>query len=87
MGLFHAAVRAGVAVVPVALHGTGAAMAKGAPDIGRREVRRVHVRVGRPLAPRPDGSRAQQASDLCERTRASVVDMHRDLASTEGPPS
>lgn len=87
MGLFHAAVRAGVPVVPVALHGTGTAMAKGAPDIGRRETRRVHVRIGRPLAPRPHGSRPQRAEDLRARTQAAVVDMHAALASPESPAS
>jgi 1-acyl-sn-glycerol-3-phosphate acyltransferase len=82
MGLFYAAVRAGVPVVPVALHGTGEAMAKGAPDIGRRETRRVYVRVGEPVAPRPDGSGPERASDLRDRTHAAVVDMHRALEST-----
>jgi 1-acyl-sn-glycerol-3-phosphate acyltransferase len=87
MGMFHAAVRAGVPVVPVALHGTGAAMAKGALDIGRKESRRVYLRVGKPLAPKPDGSRPERAADLCTRTQTAVVGMHRDLASTERPPS
>ena len=82
MGLFHAAVRAGVPVVPVALHGTGAAMAKGAPDIGRKEIRRVYVRVGRPLVPKPHGSRPQRAEDLRARAHAAVVDMHGALASS-----
>jgi 1-acyl-sn-glycerol-3-phosphate acyltransferase len=79
MGLFYAAVRAGVPVVPVALHGTGAAMAKGAPDIGRRETRRVYLRIGEPVAPKPDGSEPERASDLRDRTHAAVVDMHRAL--------
>ena len=87
MGLFYAAVSAGVPVVPVALHGTGTAMAKGAPDIGRRETRRVYLRIGTPLAPMPEGSRAERASDLRDRTRAAVVDMHRALASTAYPAS
>jgi len=84
LGLFYAAVRAGVPVVPVALHGTGAAMAKGAADLasgraGRRDVR-VYVRIGEPLAPRQGGSEAKRASDLCDRTRAAVMEMHRALA-------
>jgi 1-acyl-sn-glycerol-3-phosphate acyltransferase len=85
MGLFYAAVRAGVPVVPVALHGTGAAMAKGAPDIGLRETRRVYVRIGEPVASRPDGSAAERASDLRDRTHAAVVEMHRALESIEHP--
>jgi 1-acyl-sn-glycerol-3-phosphate acyltransferase len=88
MGLFYAAVRAGVPVVPVALHGTGAAMAKGAADLasargGPRDARRVYVRIGEPLAPRPDGSEASRASDLCDRTRAAVMEMHRALVLAE----
>jgi 1-acyl-sn-glycerol-3-phosphate acyltransferase len=87
MGLFYAAVRAGVPVVPVALHGTGTAMAKGAPDIGRREIRRVYLRIGEPVAPSADGSGPERASDLRDRTHAAVVDMHRALASTAYPTS
>lgn len=85
MGLFHAAVRAGVPVVPVALHGTGAAMAKGAPDIGQKDTRKVFLRVGKPLMPEPLGSRSERAASLCARTHAAVVDMHASLASAEPP--
>jgi 1-acyl-sn-glycerol-3-phosphate acyltransferase len=91
LGLFYAAVRTGVPVVPVALHGTGAAMAKGAADLasgraGRRDVR-VYVRIGEPLAPRQSGSEAKRASDLCDRTRAAVMEMHRALVLAERPGS
>jgi 1-acyl-sn-glycerol-3-phosphate acyltransferase len=84
-GLFYAAVRAGVPVVPVALHGTGAAMAKGAADIGsqRGDTRRVYLRIGEPLAPRPDGSESERASDLRDRTRAAVIEMQRALVNGE----
>ena len=81
MGLFYAAVQVGVPVVPVALHGTGAAMAKGAPDIGRKETRRVYLRIGEPVAPKPAGSGPERASDLRDRTRAAVVDMNRALTA------
>lgn len=88
MGMFYAAVRAGVPVVPVALHGTGAAMAKGAADIARargseREARRVHLRIGAPLAPKSGGSKTERAADLRDRAQTAVVEMHRALASTE----
>ena len=88
MGLFYAAVRAGVPVVPVALHGTGVAMAKGAADIESRrsdwrDPRRVYVRIGEPLAPRQDGSESTRAADLRDRTRSAVLAMHRALVATE----
>jgi 1-acyl-sn-glycerol-3-phosphate acyltransferase len=87
-GLFYAAVRAGVPVVPVALHGTGAAMAKGAGDIGPRggkgDARRVYLRIGEPLAASPEGSESERAADLRDRTRAAVMAMHRALADEHG---
>jgi 1-acyl-sn-glycerol-3-phosphate acyltransferase len=88
MGLFYAAVRAGAPVVPVALHGTGVVMAKGAADIasgrgGHRDARRVYVRIGEPLAPRQCGSEPERASDLRDRTRAAVMEMHRALVLAE----
>ena len=84
MGLFYAAVRAGVPVVPVALHGTGVAMA----DIesrrsGGRDARHVYVRIGEPLAPRQDGSESTRAEDLRDRTRSAVMEMHRALVAAE----
>ena len=88
-GLFYAAVRAGAPVVPVALHGTGVVMAKGAADLesargGRRDVRRVYVRIGKPVVPRQGGSEPERASDLRDRTRAAVMEMHRALADEHG---
>lgn len=92
LGLFYAAVRAGVPVVPVALHGTGAVMAKGAAAIGsgrggQGDARRVYVRIGEPLAPRQGGSEPKRASELRDRTRAAVMEMHRALvfAERQGP--
>lgn len=87
-GLFCAAVRAGVPVVPVAVHGTGEAMAKGAVDLasphgGQQHTRRVYVRIGEPLAPRPEGSEPNRASDLRDRTRVAVMEMHRALVLAE----
>jgi 1-acyl-sn-glycerol-3-phosphate acyltransferase len=88
LGLFYAAVRAGVPVVPVALHGTGVAMAKGAADIAsaqgaQRDARRVYVRIGQPLAPGQDGSEPERAQDLRDRTHAAVLEMHQVLVLTE----
>jgi 1-acyl-sn-glycerol-3-phosphate acyltransferase len=87
-GVFYAAVRAGVPVVPVALHGTGAAMSKGATDMASPRHpgspgQRVYVRIGTPLAPPKDGPEPRRASELCERTRAAVISMHETLVEAE----
>ena len=87
-GMFYAAVRAGVPVVPVALHGTGAAMGKGAADMASprdpgEPGQRVYVRIGTPLAPGNDGPEPRRASELCERTRDAVLSMHGILVETE----
>ena len=84
-GPFYSAVRADVRVVPVAVNGTGAVLAKGAPDmapdVGRPQgPRRVRVHIGKPLAPKQDESESKCAADLRDRTRAAVVEMHRALA-------
>lgn len=60
-------------------------MAKGAPDIGQKDTRKVFLRVGKPLMPEPLGSRSERAASLCARTHAAVVDMHASLASAEPP--
>lgn len=89
MGMFYAAVRAGAPVVPLALHGTGAAMAKGAADMAHasvagRDVRCVKLRIGQPLTAKADGPKPERAADLRDRTHACVVYMHSQLqASTE----
>ena len=90
-GVFLSAVRAGVPVVPVALHGTGAAMAKGASNIvslraGEAGGRRVYLRIGEPLQPRSDGSESERASDLRDRTRAAILEMHRALEEAAAVP-
>jgi 1-acyl-sn-glycerol-3-phosphate acyltransferase len=83
-GIFYAAVRAGVPVVPVAVHGTGAVMGKGAADMASLQGvggsgPRVYVRIGTPLAPGHGGPETRRASELCERTRATVLSMHSML--------
>jgi 1-acyl-sn-glycerol-3-phosphate acyltransferase len=87
-GMFHAAVRAGVPVVPVALHGTGAVMSKGAADMASPRDRAktgqlVYVRIGTPLTPRTDAPEPKRASRLCERTRAAVIAMHETLVEAD----
>ncbi len=87
-GLFYAATRVGVPVVPVAVHGTGAVMGKGATDMASSRDpagggQRVYVRIGTPLAPEAEGPEPRRASALCERTRAVVIAMHRVLVEAE----
>ncbi len=87
-GLFYAAARVGVPVVPVAVHGTGAVMGKGAVDMASahvpgRATQRVYVRVGAPLAPQNNGPEPRRASELRDRTRAAVIKMHRMLVEAE----
>lgn len=74
-GGFHAAVRAGKPVVPVALDGTGAVMGKGAVDTGEwRGFRRVVVMIGEPIEAPKEGR--DKVAVLRERTRAAVIDLH-----------
>jgi len=83
-GAFHAAVRADVPVVPVALEGTRTLMGKHAADTGdERDVqhRLVRVRVGPPLRAKADGEELQRVADLRDRTRAVVVAMLEELKS------
>ncbi len=88
-GPFYAAVRAGVPVVPVALHGTGALMEKGAGNMASgsgagREVSCVPVRVGAPLIPLGSGTEADRAADLRDRAHAAVVEMNCQLQESQG---
>jgi 1-acyl-sn-glycerol-3-phosphate acyltransferase len=92
-GVFHSAVRAGVPVVPVALYGTGAAMAKGASNIVEQHVsgagaRRVSLRVGEPVQARSEGSEWERTAELRDRARAAVLASYRALTeAAAGPPS
>ncbi len=86
--MFYAAARVGVPVVPVALHGTGAVMGKGATDMAStgdpgRAPQRVYICIGAPLIPQRDGPEPERASELCGRTRAAVIAMHRMLVEAE----
>ncbi len=72
-GAFHAAIRAGVPVVPVALDGTFRLMKKGAKHTGERNDRVVRVKIGAPLFAIPEGREGARVGDLRERTRESIA--------------
>jgi 1-acyl-sn-glycerol-3-phosphate acyltransferase len=74
-GGFYAAVRAGVPVVPVALDGTYDLMKKGALDTGSGNVRRVRVKIGRPIAPQSSGRESARVADLRDRAHAAVGEL------------
>jgi 1-acyl-sn-glycerol-3-phosphate acyltransferase len=79
-GAFHAAVRAGRPVVPVALDGTYRLMGKHAPDTGDvRRPRQVRVEIGAPIAVPPDLAEGDQVAWLRDRTHEAVVRMHGTL--------
>jgi 1-acyl-sn-glycerol-3-phosphate acyltransferase len=84
-GGFHAAVRAGVPVVPVALEGTYSLMRRDAVDTGEENDRRVRVRVGAPVQARTDGREAIRVNELRERTYDAVVKLHESIGGK--PPS
>ena len=84
MGLFYAAVRAGVPVVPLALHGTGAAMAKGAADMAQargseRDARRVHLRIGAPAGAEVGRIQAGAGRGSARPHARAVVEMQSQL--------
>jgi 1-acyl-sn-glycerol-3-phosphate acyltransferase len=76
-GGFHAAIRAGVPVVPVALEGTHQLMKKGAIDSGQGTMRQVRIHVGAPLYAKTGGREVARATDLRDRTHAAVLELHR----------
>lgn len=76
-GGFYAAIRAGVPVVPVALEGTHQLMKKGAIDSGDGTMRRVRIRVGKPLYAKTEGREGPRVNDLRERTHLAVLELHR----------
>ena len=79
-GGFHAAVRAGVRVVPVALDGTYRLMGKHAPDTGdMHRPRRVIVEIGEPILPGGDGKEKGRVEALRDRAREAVGSMHERL--------
>ncbi|AGP36274.1 lysophospholipid acyltransferase family protein [Sorangium cellulosum] len=86
-GGFYAAVRAGVPVVPVAIEGTHLLMKKGAIDMGDGTMRIVRVRVGAPIAVRPDGREGARVNDLRDRTHAAVIELLRSIGGRVEAPA
>ena len=78
-GGFYAAVRAGVPVVPVALDRTHVLMKKGALDAGDGSMRKVTVRVGKPIHPLATGREGARVNDLRQRTYEAIADLLRSL--------
>jgi 1-acyl-sn-glycerol-3-phosphate acyltransferase len=78
-GGFYAAVRANCPVVPVALIGAAELMSKGAVDTGswRKGERRVVVRIGKPIAPRTEGTEKVRVEALRDEVHAAVVELYR----------
>jgi 1-acyl-sn-glycerol-3-phosphate acyltransferase len=83
IGGFHAAVRAGRPVVPVAMAGTHRLMSRDAVDTGQvaePERRYVRVHIGKPLEPAIDGDETTRIAELRDRTRAAVQKLLAQLA-------
>ncbi|MBM4376708.1 MAG: 1-acyl-sn-glycerol-3-phosphate acyltransferase [Deltaproteobacteria bacterium] len=78
-GGFYAAVRANRPVVPVALDGAAELMSKGAVDTGswKKGERRVVVMIGKPIAPKADGTEKARVEALRDDVRRAVVELHR----------
>jgi len=70
MGAFHAAVRAGVPVVRVAIGGTRRLMKRGAFDTDEG---RARVRIGVPIRARHGVEEGEAATQLCDETRAAIL--------------
>jgi 1-acyl-sn-glycerol-3-phosphate acyltransferase len=84
-GGFHAAIRAGVPCVPVALEGTSGLLKKHAKAI-ETDTRTVRVRIGKPIQPLPKGEVREGArvADLRDRTRAAVAEMLLEIGGKVG---
>jgi 1-acyl-sn-glycerol-3-phosphate acyltransferase len=84
-GAFRSAAIAACPVVPVALEGTHALMARDAADTGEMTAtgreRLVRVRIGEPIEPRLELGEAERAADLRERTYTAIVSMHDALVA------
>lgn len=73
-GGFHAAVRAGVPVVPVALEGTYELMKKGDPHAAETRRRVIRLKVGKPIEALPTGKEGARVADLRDRTREAIAE-------------
>ncbi len=76
-GGFHAAVRAGAPVVPVAIDGSGRLMGKGAVDTGESGGRKVVVVIGEPIHAPRDGKEKHKVEALRDRAHTAVVELHK----------
>lgn len=83
-GAFAAAVGGNVPIVPIALEGTHELMKKGAFDLGHGVLRHVRVKIGKPLLPMPQGDELERIEELRERTRATILEMHRSIGGRGG---
>jgi 1-acyl-sn-glycerol-3-phosphate acyltransferase len=84
-GGFHAAVRGGVPVVPVALQGTFDLMKRGARDTGADNERVVRVVVGAPIHARTEGKEGARVADLRDRTRVAVAELLMSIGGSVEP--
>jgi 1-acyl-sn-glycerol-3-phosphate acyltransferase len=85
-GGFHAAARAMVPVVPVAIDGTHRLMKKGAIDTGDGTQRVVRVRIGAPIDVRREGRHGACVDDLRDRTYAAIKELHLSIGGRVAPP-
>lgn len=88
-GAFHAAIRGGVPVVPVALEGTYRLMKRGARETGEQNDRVVRVKVGAPIEALPAGSgpggrEGARVADLRERTREAMAALLTSIGGAVG---
>ena len=81
-GAFSAAVAANVPIVPIALEGTHQLMKKGAFDLGHGVMRHVAVKVGAPIHPARRGREDARIDELRDRTRATILEMHRSIGGS-----
>lgn len=81
-GAFSAAVAANVPIVPIALEGTHQLMQKGAFDLGHGVLRHVAVKVGAPIHPARRGREDARIDELRDRTRATILEMHRSIGGS-----
>lgn len=88
-GAFHAAIRGGVPVIPVALEGTYRLMKKGARETGERNDRVVRVKIGAPLealpaGQGPGGREGARVADLRDRTREAMAALLTSIGGAVG---
>ena len=78
-GAFHAAVRAGRPVVPIAIDGTFSLLSRHEDHIERQRYRRVFVRIAEPIEADSALPEADRVNDLRDRTHAAVATMLEEI--------